>query len=94
VRFPRSGAAGPPRAPDRRGMERHVDRAEARLLDHCTSFGRWLDEGTYRPDASGRLRDTLDTRTLATLQRGLGSHPYLTEALNVRAPRFPRSGAL
>jgi hypothetical protein len=72
-------------------MEAHADRAEARLLDHCANLGRWLDDGNRRATATGRLREALDTRTLATLQRGFGSSPYLTQALDARAPRFPRA---
>jgi hypothetical protein len=57
-------------------MDAHRERAEARLLDHCTNLGRWLDEGSERSSASGRLCDTLDKHTIAMLQRGLGAHPY------------------
>jgi hypothetical protein len=55
-------------------MDAHRERAEARLLDHCTNLGRWLDEGNARSSASGRLCDTLDKHTIAMLQRGLGTH--------------------
>jgi hypothetical protein len=67
-------------------MDAHRERAEARLLDHCTNLGRWLDEGSERAPASGRLCDTLDKHTIAMLQRGLGAHPYhLRDALSVPA---------
>jgi hypothetical protein len=57
-------------------MDAHRERAEARLLDHCTNLARWLDEGSERASASGRLCDTLDKHTIAMLQRGLGAHPF------------------
>jgi hypothetical protein len=56
-------------------MEAQVERAEARLLDHCTVLGRWLDDGDQRESALGRLNDTLDVGTIAMLRRGLGGHP-------------------
>jgi hypothetical protein len=52
-----------------------VERAEARLLDHCSSMGRWLDEDSERTSAPRRLRDTLDVSTIAMLRRGLAPHP-------------------
>jgi hypothetical protein len=55
-------------------MEAQVERAEARLLDHCTSLGRWLDEAMERTSATGRLNDALDSSTVAVLRRGLGAH--------------------
>jgi hypothetical protein len=56
-------------------MEAQVERAEARLLDHCTNIGRWLDDGVDHRSATGRLNDTLDDGTIAMLRRGLGGHP-------------------
>jgi hypothetical protein len=56
-------------------MEAQVERAEARLLDHCTVLGRWLDERDERASAIGRLNETLDVGTIAMLRRGLGAHP-------------------
>jgi hypothetical protein len=55
-------------------MEAQVERAEARLLDHCVNLGRWLDDGN-RTSAVGRLNETLDIGTIALLRRGLGAHP-------------------
>lgn len=56
-------------------MEAQADRAEERLLDHCTNLGRWLDDHAERATAIGRLNDTLDIGTIAMLRRGLGGHP-------------------
>ncbi len=52
-----------------------VERAEARLLDHCSSLGRWLEDEHERDSADWRLNDTLDVGTIAMLRRGLGPHP-------------------
>jgi hypothetical protein len=56
-------------------MEAQVERAEARLLDHCSVLGRWLDDHDERASALGRLNETLDVSTIAMLRRGLGGHP-------------------
>ena len=56
-------------------MEVHVERAEARLLDHCSSLGRWLDDENDRASADWRLNDALDVGTIAMLRRGLAPHP-------------------
>jgi hypothetical protein len=56
-------------------MEAQVERAEARLLDHCTYIGRWLDDGADHPSATGRLNEALEPVTIAMLRRGLGDHP-------------------
>jgi hypothetical protein len=56
-------------------MEAQVERAEDRLLDHCTNIARWLDNGVDHRSATGRLNDTLDDGTIAMLRRGLGRHP-------------------
>ena len=56
-------------------MEAQVERGEARLLDHCTNLGRWLDDGLAHTSAIGRLHDTLDRGTIAILRSGLGPHP-------------------
>jgi hypothetical protein len=62
-------------------MEAQLERAEARLLDHCSVLGRWLDDRDDRPSATGRLNETLDDSTIAMLRRGLGSHPSLRTGL-------------
>jgi hypothetical protein len=62
-------------------MEAQLERAEARLLDHCTMFGRWLDDHADRTSATGRLNETLDDSTIAMLRRGLGSHPSVQSGL-------------
>jgi hypothetical protein len=56
-------------------MEAQVERAEDRLLDHCTNIARWLDDAPDDRSATGRLRETLDVGTIAMLRRGLGRHP-------------------
>ena len=56
-------------------MEAQVERAEDRLLDHCTNIARWLDNAPDDRSATGRLRETLDVGTIAMLRRGLGRHP-------------------
>jgi hypothetical protein len=56
-------------------MEAQVERAEDRLLDHCTNIARWLDNGPADRSATGRLHETLDDGTIAMLRRGLGHHP-------------------
>jgi hypothetical protein len=56
-------------------MEAQVERAEDRLLDHCTNIARWLDNGVDHRSATGRLHETLDDGTIAMLRRGLGRHP-------------------
>ena len=57
-------------------MAANAARAEARILDHCTSFGRWLEDASSRMSASGRLSDALDDHTLDMLRSGLAAHPY------------------
>jgi hypothetical protein len=56
-------------------MEAQVERAEARLLDHCVHIGRWLDDVAENRTATGRLNETLEPSTIAMLRRGLGAHP-------------------
>jgi hypothetical protein len=72
--LPHSGAPGSLVPSDRESMKAQVERAEERLLDHCTNLGRWLDD-TERASATGRLSETLDVGTIAMLRRGLGTHP-------------------
>jgi hypothetical protein len=55
-------------------MKAQVERAEERLLDHCTNLGRWLEDSD-RASATGRLSETLDTSTIAMLRRGLERRP-------------------
>jgi hypothetical protein len=63
-------------------MAADLDRAEARILDHCTSFGRWLDDPGARTSADGRLGAAIDDHTLHMLRIGLASHPaHLRDAL-------------
>jgi hypothetical protein len=57
-------------------MAADAERAEARILDICASFGRWLEDASMRTSASGRLCDELDDRTLHVLRSGLAAHPY------------------
>jgi hypothetical protein len=57
-------------------MAASAERAEARLLDHCASFGRWLEDASASASASGRLCDELDDHTLHVLRSGLAAHPY------------------
>ena len=71
--LPQAGASGSRWGSDRESMEAQVERAEARLLDHCANLGRWLDDAE-RTSATGRLNDTLDVGTIAMLCRGLGAH--------------------
>jgi hypothetical protein len=72
--LPQAGASGSRWGSDRESMEAQVDRAEARLLDHCANLGRWLDDAMERPSATGRLYETLDVGTISMLRRGLGTH--------------------
>jgi hypothetical protein len=57
-------------------MAANAERAEARILDHCTRFGRWLDDDEVHTSASRRLGVTLDHHTLDMLQHGLEAHPF------------------
>jgi hypothetical protein len=72
--LPQPGATGSRWGSDREGMEAQVERAEARLLDHCANLGRWLDDAMDRTSATGRLYETLDVGTISMLRRGLGTH--------------------
>ena len=56
-------------------MKAQLDRADARLLDQCTSLARWLDDEHDHASATGRLNEALDVGTIAMLRRGLGGHP-------------------
>jgi hypothetical protein len=58
-------------------MAADVERAEARILDQCTRFGRWLDDSSVHESASGRLCDELDDHTIDLLVHGLAAHPYV-----------------
>jgi hypothetical protein len=58
-------------------MAADVERAEARILHHCTQFGRWLDDSSLRTSANGRLCDALDDHTIDLLVHGLAAHPYV-----------------
>jgi hypothetical protein len=62
-------------------MAASAERAEARILDHCASFGRWLEDASTHASASGRLCDELDDHTLDMLRHGLAAHPYRDRAL-------------
>jgi hypothetical protein len=67
-------------------MAANAERAEARLLDHCASFGRWLEDATAHASASGRLCDELDDHTLDMLRNGLAAHPYRIRELLIARP--------
>jgi hypothetical protein len=72
--LPQPGACPPDVRSDSHSMEVQAERAEARLLDHCSVVGRWLDNEVERASAAGRLSEALDTSTMAMLRRGLGAH--------------------
>jgi hypothetical protein len=67
-------------------MAASAERAEARLLDHCASFGRWLEDAGTRSSVRGRLCDALDDHTLHVLKSGLAAHPQHERDLLLRFP--------
>ena len=83
--LPQEGAPRSRVPSDRESMEAQVERAEARLIDHCLNIGRWLDSRVDDRDATGRLNETLAPDTIAMLRRGLGAHPDALRGLR----RFP-----